>query len=78
MGTQLDGAVTAYNSFVSSIERNLLTTTRDLNKRSLGMLDDNKLIVDLPELSETTHRFTKAELAEGSEDDAEDEPKALK
>lgn len=72
MGSQLDGAVTAYNSFVSSIERNLLTTTRDLNKRSLGMLDDNKPIVELSELSETTNKFTKAELTEGDED-----PKAI-
>lgn len=73
MGTQLDGAVSAYNSFVSSIERNLLTTTRDLNKRSLGMLDDNKPIAELSELSETTNKFTKAELTEG---DGE-EPKAI-
>lgn len=76
MGTQLDGAVAAYNSFVSSIERNLLTTTRDLNKRSLGMLDDNKPIVDLSELSETTNKFTKAELTADGEGDEED-PKAL-
>ena len=76
MGTQLDGTVAAYNSFVSSIERNLLTTTRDLNKRSLGMLEDNKPIVELQELSETTNKFTKAELtAEGEVD--EDDPKAL-
>lgn len=76
MGTQLDGAVAAYNSFVSSVERNLLTTTRDLNKRSLGMLDDNKPIVDLSELSETTNKFTKAELTADGEGDKED-PKAL-
>ena len=75
MGTQLDGTVAAYNSFVSSIERNLLTTTRDLNKRSLGMLDDNKPIVELQELSETTNKFTKAELT--AEGDDEDDPKAL-
>lgn len=74
MGTQLDGAVSAYNSFVSSVERNLLTTTRELNKRSLGMLDDNKPIAELTELSETTNKFTKAELAEGEGD----EPKAIK
>ena len=76
MGTQLDGTVAAYNSFVSSIERNLLTTTRDLNKRSLGMLDDTKPIVELQELSETTNKFTKAELTAEGEDD-EDDPKAL-
>lgn len=76
MGTQLDGTVAAYNSFVSSIERNLLTTTRDLNKRSLGMLEDNKPIVELQELSETTNKFTKAELTAEGEDD-EDDPKAL-
>lgn len=76
MGTQLDGTVAAYNSFVSSIERNLLTTTRDLNKRSLGMLDDNKPIVELQELSETTNKFTKAELTAEGEGD-EDDPKVL-
>jgi DNA recombination protein RmuC len=78
MGTQLDAAVTAYNSFVSSVERNLLTTTRDLNKRSLGMLDDNKPIVELSELSETTNRFTKSELIDGNDPDSDEEPKALK
>jgi DNA recombination protein RmuC len=77
LGTHLDGAVTAYNSFVTSIERNLLTTTRDLNKRSMGLLDDNKPIADLPELSKTTEMFTKAELVEGPEDESGDEPKAL-
>jgi DNA recombination protein RmuC len=67
IGSQLDGAVSSYNAFVSSLERNLLTTTRDLNKRSLGMLDDNKAIAELEELSETTNKFTKAELTEGTE-----------
>ncbi len=77
LGSQLDGAVTAYNSFVSSVERNLLTTTRDLNKRSLGMLDDNKPIAGLEELSKTTAIFTKSELLDGEENDSEDDPKAL-
>jgi hypothetical protein len=40
------------------------------------MLDDNKPIVDLSELSETTNKFTKAELTTDGEGD-EDEPKAL-
>ena len=72
IGSQLDGAVTAYNSFVSSLERNLLTTTRDLNKRNLNMLEENKPIAVIEELSETTNKFTKAELTEGDED-----PKAI-
>ena len=78
IGSQLDGAVTAYNAFVVSIERNLLTTTRDLNNRSLGMLDDNKPIADLPELGKTTTMFTKPELVAGNEGDSAGEPKALK
>ena len=76
IGSQLDGAVTAYNAFVVSIERNLLTTTRDLNNRSLGMLDDNKPIAELPELGKTTTMFTKPELVAGNEGDPDSEPKS--
>ena len=76
LGKQLGGAVASYNSFVSSMEKNLLKTTRELNERSLGMLDDNKPIAELPELGKTTNTFTKSELTAGSEGDEED-PKAL-
>mgnify|MGYP000202160964 CR=1 FL=1 len=47
--TQLDAAVTAYNSFVSSMERNLLTATRKLNTESKNILDGGKTIPALPE-----------------------------
>jgi DNA recombination protein RmuC len=64
VGSQLDGAVKAYNKLVSSMERNLLTSTRDLNKKSMNLLDDNKPLIPLEELSESTDSFTKPELTE--------------
>jgi DNA recombination protein RmuC len=68
VGLQLNGAVSTYNEFVSSMERNLLTTTRALNIRSSGILDENKPIGELPLLSETTKKFTKDELAPGPDE----------
>ena len=68
VGSQLDGAVSAYNSFVSSMEQRLLTTTRELNKRNSEMLDENKPIAELPLLSETTNRFTRDELTASPEE----------
>ena len=71
VGSQLDGAVKAYNKLVSSMERNLLTSTRDLNKKSMNLLDDNKPLPTLEELTDSTDSFTKPELTEG------EDPKAL-
>ena len=71
VGSQLDGAVKAYNKLVSSMERNLLTSTRDLNKKSMNLLDDNKPLPALEELTDSTDSFTKPELTEG------EDPKAL-
>lgn len=65
VGSQLDGAVKAYNKLVSSMERNLLTSTRDLNKKSMNLLDDNKPLAALEELGDSTDSFTKPELTEG-------------
>ena len=73
LGGYLNKAVASYNSFASSLERNLLTTTRRLNDKSMGILDGGKAIPTVPELSEGTDVFTKAELTEGDAD----EPKAL-
>jgi DNA recombination protein RmuC len=68
VGAQLNGAVSAYNDFVSSMEQRLLTTTRDLNTRSLGILDENKPIGEVSSLTETAKRFTRDELAAGPEE----------
>jgi DNA recombination protein RmuC len=68
VGSQLNGAVSAYNDFVSSMEQRLLTTTRDLNTRSLGILDENKPIGEVSSLTETAKRFTRDELAAGPEE----------
>ena len=73
LGGYLNKAVASYNSFASSLERNLLTTTRRLNDKSMGILDGGKAIPAVPELNEGTDVFTKAELTEGGAD----EPKAL-
>ena len=62
VGSQLDGAVKAYNKLVSSMERNLLTSTRELNKSSMNLLDDNKPLPALDELTDSTDSFTKPEL----------------
>ena len=73
LGGHLNKAVSSYNAFASSLERNLLTTTRRLNEKSMGILDAGKVVPQLTELSEGTDVFTKAELTE----DPDDEPKAL-
>jgi DNA recombination protein RmuC len=67
VGSQLNGAVSAYNDFVSSLENRLLTTTRDLNNRNLGILDENKPIGEVSSLRETAKRFTRDELTAGPE-----------
>lgn len=65
LGSQLNGAVSAYNSFSSSLERNLLTSTRKLNEKSMGILDGGKLVPSVIELEEATDTFTKPELTAG-------------
>lgn len=65
VGSELDGAVKAYNKMVSSMERNLLTSTRELNKSSMNLLSDNKPLEALEELTESTNSFTKPELTAG-------------
>ena len=67
LGGYLNKAVSSYNSFASSLERNLLTTTRRLNEKSMGILDAGKAIPAVPELNEATDVFTKPELTEGPE-----------
>lgn len=63
LGNQLNGAVGSYNAFVSSLERNLLTTTRKLNDKTKGILDGGKTIPTIAEVEESADVFTKPELA---------------
>jgi len=61
VGGHLDKAAKAYNEFVSSMERNLLTTARSLNSQEAAQFG----LVDIPEpkqVETTTKRFTKPEL----------------
>jgi DNA recombination protein RmuC len=67
LGTQLNGAVGSYNAFVSSLERNLLTSTRKLNERSKGILDGGKPVPEIIEVDESVDTFTKPELTRASE-----------
>lgn len=65
LGNQLNGAVSAFNSFSSSLERNLLTSTRRLNDKSKNILDGGKLVPPIDEIEESTDTFTKPELTSG-------------
>jgi DNA recombination protein RmuC len=67
LGAHLQGAVGSYNSFVSSMERNLLTATRKLNAESKNILDGGKPVPALPEVNESVDSFTKPELTSGGE-----------
>lgn len=65
LGNQLNGAVSAFNSFSSSLERNLLTSTRRLNDKSKNILDGGKPVPAIGEIEESTDTFTKPELTAG-------------
>ncbi len=65
LGNQLNGAVSAFNSFSSSLERNLLTSTRRLNDKSKNILDGGKPVPAIGEIEESTDTFTKPELTSG-------------
>lgn len=65
LGSHLQGAVGSYNSFVSSMERNLLTATRKLNSESKNILDGGKPVPALPEVTDSVDSFTKPELTKG-------------
>lgn len=64
LGSQLNGAVSAFNAFSSSLERNLLSSTRKLNDKSKNILDGGKPVPLVAELEESTDTFTKPELTE--------------
>lgn len=67
LGSHLQSAVGSYNSFVSSMERNLLTATRKLNAESKNILDGGKVVPALPEVTESVDSFTKPELTAGND-----------
>lgn len=67
LGKELNGSVTAYNAFASSLERNMLTATRQVNEHSRDSLSGGREIPVLEEIEEATSTFTKPELT--SEDD---------
>lgn len=68
LGSHLQGAVGSYNSFVSSLERNLLTSTRRLNEQNKNILDGGKTVPALGEVVESVDLFTKPELTGGADD----------
>ncbi|MFM2320989.1 MAG: hypothetical protein RL612_136 [Actinomycetota bacterium] len=68
LGSHLQSAVGSYNSFVSSMERNLLTATRKLNAESKNILDGGKVVPALAEVNESVDSFTKPELAAGGDE----------
>jgi hypothetical protein len=56
---------------MASLEKNLLTSTRDLNGRANRMLDQGETVPNLIQITDGVASFTKPELA--SETDDEDE-----
>ena len=67
LGKELNGSVSAYNAFASSLERNMLTATRQVNEHSRDSLSGGREIPVLEEIEEATSNFTKPELT--SEED---------
>ncbi|MDR9444154.1 MAG: DNA recombination protein RmuC [Microbacteriaceae bacterium] len=67
LGKELNSSVTAYNAFASSLERNMLTATRQVNEHSRDSLSGGREIPVLEEIEEATSNFTKPELT--SEED---------
>jgi len=62
LGKNISDSVINYNGFIASVERNLLTSTRELNKKSKNILDQGKLIPEVPEISDQIEGFTKPEI----------------
>lgn len=67
LGKELNSSVTAYNAFASSLERNMLTATRQVNEHSRDSLSAGREIPVLEEIEEATSNFTKPELTSDDE-----------
>lgn len=66
LGHNLTKAVKSFNSFAGSVERNLLSSMRELDKKSKNALGGSDSLPSLNEIEETTRTFVKPELASGS------------
>lgn len=78
LGNHLNKAVKSFNSFVGSVEKNLLSSMRELDKRSKNALSGTEAMPSLVEIEETTRQFVKPELsskAETSESETDAEPR---
>ena len=71
VGSDLNNAVKSYNAFIGSVERNLLSTMRELNSQSKNALGSTDKLPELAEIEETTRVFAKPELT-GQQVDPED------
>ena len=65
LGQHLNKAVKSFNSFAGSVERNLLSSMRELDKKSKNALSGTDSFPTLDEIEETTRTFVKPELAAG-------------
>jgi DNA anti-recombination protein RmuC len=62
LGKELNSSVSAYNAFASSLERNMLTATRQVNERSRESLSSGREIPLVEEIEQATANFSKPEL----------------
>lgn len=62
LGNNLTKAVKAFNAFAGSLERNLLSSMRELDKKSKNALSGSDAMPSLFEIEETTRAFVKPEL----------------
>lgn len=67
LGDRLNDSVSSYNAFSASLERNMLTATRQVNELSRDALSGGKPIPILEEIEETTKEFSKPELTGDNE-----------
>jgi DNA recombination protein RmuC len=70
VGKHLENSVKAYSKFVSSLERNLFTTAREINKQEIAQFGETE-IAEPKQIEASPASFTKFEI-EGSIDDDED------
>ncbi|MFM5904488.1 MAG: DNA recombination protein RmuC [Micrococcales bacterium] len=67
VGKHLENSVKAYSKFVSSLERNLFTTAREINKQEVTQFGEYK-IEEPKQIEATPTKFSKFEINETSTD----------
>jgi len=79
VGKHLEKSVEAYSSFVTSLERNLFTTARDLNKQEVAQFGEVEIKEPKP-IEAMPRQFTKFDLGEleGTDEDGSEEPQESK